>query len=63
MVMQRGVSLSELEQGARGGGFDTTSKGFSKKEDKVNKVFWIAAGVVGVVIVGLLVYVLINIGR
>src|SRR5690348_16941114 len=43
MVMQRGVSLSELEQGGRGGGFDATSKGFSKKQDKVNKVFWIAA--------------------
>jgi predicted component of type VI protein secretion system len=63
MVMQRGVSLSELEQGARGGGFDASSKGFSKKDNKVNKVFWIAAGVVGVVILGLLVYVLINIGR
>src|SRR5438552_3190214 len=63
MVMQRGVSLSELEQGARGVGFDATSKGFSKKDNKVNKVFWIAAGVVGVVILGLLVYVLINIGK
>src|SRR6184192_1516929 len=29
MVMQRGVSLNELEQGPRAGGFDTTSKGFS----------------------------------
>src|SRR5207249_3691784 len=38
MVMQRGVSLNELEQGTRGG-FDTTSKGFSKKDNKGNKIF------------------------
>src|SRR5689334_10706218 len=36
LVMQRGVSLNELEQGPRGA-FD--SKGFSKKSDKVNKIF------------------------
>src|SRR5207248_6368835 len=33
MVMQRGVKLDELEQGTRPG-FDTTSKGFSKKDNK-----------------------------
>src|SRR5438067_12280778 len=54
MVMQRGVKMDELEQGTRGG-FDTTSKGFSKKDNKANKVFWILAGVVGFVIVCLLV--------
>jgi pSer/pThr/pTyr-binding forkhead associated (FHA) protein len=57
MVMQRGVSLNELEQGSRAGGFDTTSKGFSKKDNKGNKIFWIAAAVFGLVIAGLLVYV------
>src|SRR6058998_1582250 len=51
MVMQRGVSLNELEQGTRVGGFDTTSKGFSKKDNSVNKIFIIVAIVVGVVIV------------
>ena len=54
MVMQRGVSLTELEQGARGGGFDTKSAGFSKKDDKGNKIFWIVAAVVGLLIVGVL---------
>src|SRR5438132_8535871 len=34
MVMQRGVKLDELEQGGLAGGFDTASKGFSKKDDK-----------------------------
>ena len=44
LVMQRGVSLTDLEQGARGAGFDTKSTGFSKKNDKGNKIFWIVAG-------------------
>src|SRR2546428_10589208 len=62
MVMQRGVKLDELEQGTRAG-FDTTSKGFSKKDNKANKVFWIAAVVVGFVIVCLLLYVAMQIGK
>ena len=57
MVMQRGVSLNELEQGGRGGGFDSTTSGFSKKGDEGNKWFWIAVAVFGVVIAGLLFYV------
>lgn len=57
LVMQRGVSLNELEQGSRTTGFDTTSKGFSKKDNKVNKIFWILAGVFGLVIALLLIYV------
>src|SRR5215471_3109548 len=58
MVMQRGVSLTELEQGTRTGGFDTTTKGFSKKGDNVSKIFIIVACVVGAVIVLLLLYAL-----
>ncbi len=57
MVMTRGVSLNELEKGARGGGFDTTSKGFSKKDNKVNKIFLFAGIGLGLVIVALLFYV------
>src|SRR5438874_5273220 len=53
MAMQRGVSLNELEQGPRAGGFD---KGFSKKSDKVNKVFVILGIAFGVIILGLLLY-------
>lgn len=53
MVMQRGVSLTELETGARGG-FDSANKGFSKKGGKGNRIFLIAAIVVGVIIVALL---------
>jgi len=57
MVMQRGVSLNELEQGARTGGFGTKGSGFSKKGDNVNTIFWVVAGFVGLVIVVLLLYV------
>ncbi len=57
LVMQRGVSLTELEQGSRGRGFDTKGSGFSKKGDNVNKIFWAVAGLVGFLIVVLLLYV------
>ena len=63
MVMQRGVSLTELEQGARGSGFDTKSAGFSKKTDKGSKIFWIIAAVVGVLIVCGLLYALMMAGK
>ena len=56
LVMKRGISLNELEQGPRAGGFDTTSKGFSKKDNKVNKIFVIVGIGVGVIIVVLLLY-------
>ncbi len=56
MVMQRGVSLTELETGARGG-FDTKGAGFSKKDNKVNKIVITVCVILGLVIAGLLVYV------
>jgi len=62
MVMQRGVSLNELEKGSRGG-FDTVGKGFSKKDNKVNKIFLYAGIGIGVVIVALLIYVFATVGR
>jgi pSer/pThr/pTyr-binding forkhead associated (FHA) protein len=62
MVMQRGVSLNELEQGTRGG-FDTVGKGFSKKDNKINKIFLIGGIIVGVVIVALVVYAILSAGH
>lgn len=53
--VMRGVNLTELEQGPRAG-FDTAGKGFSKKDNKVNKIFLIVGIVIGIVIVGLLVF-------
>jgi pSer/pThr/pTyr-binding forkhead associated (FHA) protein len=56
MVMQRGVSLTELETGARRG-FDSKGTGFAKKDNKINKIVITACVILGVVIVGLLLYV------
>jgi len=50
VVMKRGVSLNELEQGTRTTGFDTANKGFSKKSNKTNKLFFIVGTVVAVVV-------------
>jgi pSer/pThr/pTyr-binding forkhead associated (FHA) protein len=63
MVMQRGVSLNELEQGPRAGGFDTTSKAFSKKDNRVNRIFVIGGIIVGAVILVLFLIVWRAIGR
>jgi predicted component of type VI protein secretion system len=62
MVMTRGVKLDELEQGARSG-FDSAGKGFSKKENKVNKIIWISAGVLGLIIIALIILALSSIGK
>lgn len=56
MVMQRGVSLTELETGARRG-FDTKGTGFAKKDNKVNKIIITSCVILGLVIVVLLLYV------
>jgi len=63
MVMQRGVSLTELEQGARGAAFDTKGSGFSKKDNKVNKIVIASCAFLAVVIVILLVYVFAIAGK
>jgi pSer/pThr/pTyr-binding forkhead associated (FHA) protein len=54
MLIPRGVSLEELETGARKTGFDKT---FSKKTNKVNRWFLIIGIVIGLLILGLLYYV------
>ena len=55
----RGVSLSELESGARPA--DLKKTGFAKKEDRTGIIFWTVFAVVGLVIVGLLVWGLVTI--
>ena len=52
MVMPRGVSLNDLEQGTRTTGFDTANKGFSKKTNQTNKWFLIG-GIIVVVVVAI----------
>lgn len=61
IVMQQGVKLTELETGTQRG-FETAGKGFSKKDNKANKIFLIAAIVVGVIIVALVLVALMKAG-
>ena len=56
-VIPGGVKMTELEQGARGATFDTKGSGFSKKDNRVNVIFIIIGVVLGLVIVGLLIYI------
>ena len=57
MLIPRGVSLNQLEQGGvRPSGFDTNAS-FSKKSNKVNKFFIIGGILVGILIVVLLLMV------
>ena len=39
MVIPRGVSLNEREQSTGASGFDTKGTGFTKKDNKGNKIF------------------------
>jgi len=56
MVISRGVSLSELEQGGvRAPGFDTNTS-FTKKKNKVNLYFVIGGIAVGILIIVLILY-------
>ena len=55
MVIQRGVSLSELEQGPVSG-FDTASTAFSKKSNQVNRYFVIGGVLIGITILALIVF-------
>ena len=52
VVMKRGVSLDDLERGPGTTGFDTATKGFSKKTNKTNKWFLIG-GIIVVVVVAI----------
>lgn len=58
MVISRGVTLEQLEQGGtKPPGFNTNTN-FTKKKDKTNKIFLIIGIVAFVVIVGLIIYAL-----
>jgi FHA domain len=56
-VIPGGVKLTDLEQGARDGGFGTKGSGFSKKDNKVNQIFIMIGVVLGLVILALLIYI------
>ena len=58
LIIPRGVSLEQLEQGGtRAPGFDTNTA-FSKKTNQTNRYFLIIGIVVGLVIIGLIIFAL-----
>jgi pSer/pThr/pTyr-binding forkhead associated (FHA) protein len=58
MIIPRGVSLSDLEQGGtKPAGFDTNTV-FTKKKNKVNTIFIIVGAIVAVIIIGLILVAL-----
>jgi len=57
MIIPKGVSLEQLEQGPQGG-FDTSKDGFTKKENKTNKYFIIGISVFVLVMAVLLIVAL-----
>jgi pSer/pThr/pTyr-binding forkhead associated (FHA) protein len=57
MVIPKGVSLEQLEQGPQPG-FDTSRGGFTKKKDKTNKYFIIGGIVFAVVILIVFLFLL-----
>jgi pSer/pThr/pTyr-binding forkhead associated (FHA) protein len=60
MVIAKGVSLEQLEQGPQAG-FDTTKGGFSKKVNKTNKYFILGGIAFALLIAGLILYALTQI--
>jgi pSer/pThr/pTyr-binding forkhead associated (FHA) protein len=62
MVVPKGVSLAQLEQGPQGG-LDTSKGGFSKKKDKSKKIFIIAIIAFIVVVGGIFFFILSSIGH
>jgi hypothetical protein len=62
MIMPRGVSMTDLEGGGgRKPGADGTNM-FSKKRNVAGQYFWIAAGIVIVIIIGLIIFVISQAG-
>jgi len=61
IAVQRGISLNELTVPKAAGGFDTATSGFTKKTNSVNRYFIIGGAIIGVIIVGVLIYVALTI--
>ena len=58
MVIQRGVSLTELEQGGSRPTNFNSNTAFSKKKSKINLYFIVGGILIGIVIVGLIIVLL-----
>ncbi len=58
MVIQRGVSLTELEQGGSRPANFNSNTAFSKKKSKINLYFIVGGIVIGIIIIGLIIVLL-----
>jgi hypothetical protein len=57
IVIPGGVNRNEFDPAHRRAGFDTQAAGFSKRGDKINRVFILIGVILGTVIGALLVYI------
>jgi len=62
MIVQRGVSLDQLAE-PRTTGFDTANTAFTKKSNNVNRWFLIGGAFVGLIILGVLIYVALTLNK
>ena len=62
MVIQGGVSLSELEN-RPAQGFDTAGDAFSKKSNQVNRYFVIGGAIIGVVILAVIIFAVLFVAK
>ncbi len=62
MVVQRGVTLDQLAE-PRTSSFSKANTGFTKKTNSVNLWFLIGGGIIGLIILGVLIYVAITLKR
>ena len=60
LVMPKGVSLGDLEKGPISGGSAPSAKGFSKKDNRSNRLFFIVAGLILLVILCIIGYLLFS---
>jgi pSer/pThr/pTyr-binding forkhead associated (FHA) protein len=58
MVINKGVSLEQLEQGPQSG-FDTSKGGFTKKTNRTN-LYFIIGGIVFALIIGVLIIIILS---
>ena len=62
VVMPKGVSLGELGKGPITSGGVPPAKGFAKKDNRSNRLFIIVAGIVLLVILGIIIYLVASSG-
>jgi pSer/pThr/pTyr-binding forkhead associated (FHA) protein len=62
VVMPKGVTLGELGKGPITAGGMPSGKGFAKKDNRSNRLFIIIAGVVLLVILGIIIYLVASSG-